>query len=468
MSLSSDRLKAFIRSRWEASILPTLQEYIRIPNVSPDYDDRWQEHGHMTRAVKLLSDWISAQEVSGLTQEIVSLPGETPVLFIEIQGTLPETVLLYGHLDKQPPLDGWREGLHPFEPIMQGDRLYGRGAADDGYATFSAITAIKGLQEQSVPHPRCVVIIEACEESGSYNLPKYIELLSDRIGQPSLIVCLDSGCGDYERLWLTSSLRGVVGGVLRVEVLKEGVHSGDASGIVPSSFRIARHLLSRIEDPESGKVLLPELWTHIPSDREANILSSAEVLGEPWVRRFPFAGETRPVPSSVVDAVRARTWEPVLSVTGADGFPPAGRAGNVLRPFTALKLSMRIPPGVDPHTAVNLIKATLERDVPYQAHVTFTPDEPCEGWNAPQTSPELSATIREASQHFFGNAPAIIGEGGSIPFMAMLGKKFPQAAFVITGLLGPESNAHGPNEFLHIPGFKNITACVAFILSRMN
>ena len=467
MSLSHDELRQSIETRWHKEVLPTMEDYIRIPNVSPDYDHAWKEHGHMQRAAELLSAWITRQNVAGLTHEIVSLPDETPVIFVEIPGSIDETVLLYGHFDKQPPLDGWREGLHPFEPVLQGDRLYGRGSADDGYATFSAITAIKALQEQGVAHPRCVLVLEACEESGSYNLPKYIDLLADRIGQPSLIICLDSGCGDYERLWLTSSLRGVVGGRLRVEVLADGVHSGDASGIVPSSFRIARQLLSRIEDAETGRVLLPELWTEIPEERSAQMVQSAEILGEGWVRRFPFAGATQAMTQSVAEAMRARTWTPMLSVTGASGFPPADRAGNVLRPFTELKLSMRIPPHVDPHTAAQAIKHALETDTPYRATVTFTPDEPGGGWNAPAMSEWLALAVRDASSTYFENPPAVMGEGGSIPFMAMLGKRFPRAQFVITGVLGPESNAHGPNEFLHIPTFKKVTASIALVLSRV-
>ena len=466
-NIANDQLRTFIASRWSESILPTMQEYIRIPNVSPDYDHDWQANGHMLRAANLISDWIDKQNVAGLTKRIIQSEGETPLIFIEIAGTTSETVLLYGHIDKQPPLDGWREGLDPFTPTLEGDRLYGRGSADDGYASFSAITAIKALQEQGVAHPRCVIVLEACEESGSYNLPAYIETLTPEIGQPSLIVCLDSGCGDYERLWLTSSLRGVIGGLLRVEVLKDGVHSGDASGIVPSSFRIARQVLSRLEDIETGRVLPQEFWVTIPQERQGQIAEAAVVLGKEWLDRFPFVPGMRPVTEDVAIAIRAHTWEPALSVTGASGFPPSDRAGNVLRTFTELKLSMRLPPGVDAKATSEFMKSLLESNPPYGAKATFTYESPAAGWSAPETAPWLAATLDAASNEFFGHAPAVMGEGGSIPFMHMLGQRFPQAQFVITGVLGPESNAHGPNEFLHIPMFQKITASIATILANV-
>lgn len=466
-NISNDRLSTFIAAKWNEGILQTMQEYIRIPNVSPDYDHDWKANGCMLKAANLVSDWIDQQQVAGLTKRIVQSEGETPLIFIEIAGTTSETVLLYGHIDKQPPLSGWKPGLDPFVPTIDGDRLYGRGSADDGYASFSAITAIKALQDQGVAHPRCVIVLEACEESGSYNLPAYIEALAGEIGQPSLIVCLDSGCGDYERLWLTSSLRGVIGGILRVDILKDGVHSGDASGIVPSSFRIARQVLSRIEDIETGRVLLPELWTEIPQERKDQIVTAASVLGPDWLARFPFVDGAKPVTADVAAAIQAHTWEPALSVTGASGFPSSDRAGNVLRPFTELKLSMRLPPGVDAVAASEAMKVALESNPPYGAKVSFHVESPAAGWSAPATAPWLAEVIDTASKNCFGQAPAVMGEGGSIPFMAMLGKRFPQAQFVITGVLGPESNAHGPNEFLHIPTFHKITASIATILANV-
>ncbi|MCB1742705.1 MAG: M20/M25/M40 family metallo-hydrolase, partial [Gammaproteobacteria bacterium] len=377
-----------------------------------------------------------------------------------------DTVLLYGHLDKQPEMTGWRDDLGPWKPVLRDGRLYGRGGADDGYALYASLTAIMALAEQSLPHARCVVIIEACEESGSYDLPHYIDALSDRIGNPSLVVCLDSGCGNYDQLWCTTSLRGMTSGTLRVEILDEGVHSGDASGVVPSSFRIVRMLLSRLEDEASGRLLDPVFHAPIPEQRKQQAAIAAQVLGSEVYAKFPLTPGARPMHNDLVELVLNRTWRPTLSVTGADGFPSVRDAGNVLRPASAFKLSVRLPPTVDPEHANQRLEEILEQDPPYGARVSFEAEAAGAGWNAPALSDWLDAAAQSASQTYFGRQCVYMGEGGSIPFMGMLGEKFPKAQFLITGVLGPHSNAHGPNEFLDIATGKRLTACVAHVLHQ--
>src|SRR5262249_13646780 len=277
----------------------------------------------MEDAVKLMEAWARRQlgAFAGATLEVVRLPGRTPLLFMELPGDGEATVLLYGHLDKQPEMKGWSEGLGPWQPVLKDDKLYGRGGADDGYAIYACLAALHALREQNVPRARCVIMIEACEESGSYDLPYYVDHLIDRIGKPSLVVCLDSGCGDYQRLWLTTSLRGIAGGTLSVRVLTEGVHSGDASGVVPSSFRILRTLLSRLEDEETGAIKLPELYVQIPPQRIEQAKQAARVLGNDVYARFPFAGATRPMADDTGELVLNRTWRPQLAVVGMDGYP---------------------------------------------------------------------------------------------------------------------------------------------------
>ncbi len=453
---------------WEREILPSLHEYVRIPNRSPAFDAQWQERGEMDRAVALVERFCKQQPLPGLTVEVVRLPGRTPVIFMESPAESDEsaeTILLYGHLDKQPEMTGWREGLSPWEPVREGDRLYGRGAADDGYAAYASLAALRLLAEQKLPRARCVVLIEACEESGSPDLPAYIEHLAKRIGSPSLVVCLDSGCGNYEQLWSTTSLRGMIAGTLRVQILTEGIHSGDGSGIVPSSFRIARQLLSRIEDEETGKMLLPELFVEIPAARRAQAQTSAKALGTAVYDKFPFVAGAVPMGNDLAGLVLARTWNPTVSVVGAAGMPSLESAGNVLRPETALKLSIRIPPRVEPKAALAAVKRALESNPPYGAKVTFEGDKASVGWDAPALAPWLDRAIEEASQTFWKQPAASMGEGGTIPFMGMLGEKFPAAQFLITGVLGPQSNAHGPNEFLHIPTGKKLTCAVASIIA---
>jgi len=469
--MDTARLSGFIGGLWDDEIVPQLVEYIRIPNKSPMFDAKWVEHGYMDQAVALLESWARGKLASlkGATLEVVRLPGRTPLIYIDVPATLEgceDTVVLYGHLDKQPEMTGWSEGLGPWTPVIKGDKLYGRGGADDGYAMFGSLSALLALAEQGVPHARCVILIEACEESGSYDLPYYVDHLSARIGNPSLVVCLDSGCGNYDQLWLTTSLRGMTGGELTVQVLEEGVHSGDASGVVPSSFRILREILSRLEDPATGRIKPEELYVDIPPQRVEQARRSTEVLGEAVYDKFPFVEGMQPVTKDLVELVLNRTWRPQLAVTGVGGMPALESAGNVLRPFTAVKLSLRVPPTLNGAKAGKFLKELLEKDPPYGAKVSFKLEKDGSGWNAPQLSPWLEQAVAEASEHYFGAPAAYMGEGGSIPFMGMLGEKFPQAQFLITGVLGPHSNAHGPNEFLHIPTGKKVSMVVAEVVAR--
>ncbi len=462
--MDANRARSFIERTWTDSIVPALQEYITIPNQSPAFDPDWQQHGHMEAAVELVTKWIGAQEVRGLQLEVLRLAGRTPLICVEVPGDAPETVLLYGHLDKQPPMDGWSAGLGPWTPVLRDGKLYGRGGADDGYAAFAAVTAIKALQQQGEPCARCVIVIEACEESGSGDLLHYIEVLRKRLRTPSLVICLDSGCGDYERLWVTSSLRGLINGNLSVRTLTEGVHSGAASGIVPSTFRILRHLLNRLEDERTGRVIPRELYVDIPAERARQIAETAAVLGAAVSGWFPFHGKTGPVTDDAGELLRNRTWRPQIEITGAAGFPAPEKAGNVLRPLSTVKLSVRLPPTLDAHAAAHCVKQLLEKDPPHGATVTFDATEGASGWDAPALEPWLEESAQGASLDFFGKPPCYTGEGASIPFMGMLGEKFPRAQFLITGVLGPHSNAHGPNEFLDLATGMRITCCIARVL----
>jgi acetylornithine deacetylase/succinyl-diaminopimelate desuccinylase-like protein len=462
--MDASRTRRFVEQTWRDSIIPVLEEYVAVPNQSPAYDPDWQQHGYMDAAVELIAKWIRLQGITGLELQVLQLAGRTPLICVEVPGESPETVLLYGHLDKQPPMEGWHEGLGPWTPVIRDGRLYGRGAADDGYAAFAAISAINALQQQSLPHARCVVLIEASEESGSGDLPQYIDLLADRLGRPSLVVCLDSGCGNYEQLWITSSLRGLLNGTLTVRVLTDGVHSGGAGGIVPSSFRIGRQLLSRLEEERSGGIIPRQLYVEVPPERARQAAETAAVVGGAVQGSFPFAAGTRAVSDDIEQLLLNRTWRPQLEITGAAGLPPLDKAGNVLRPFTALKISLRLPPTLEAEAAAEQVRSLLERDPPYGAAVTFECAERASGWNAPSLEPWLERAAQQASTEFFGKPPCYMGEGGTIPFMAMLGERFPQAQFVVTGVLGPQSNAHGPNEFLDLGTAERVTACVARVL----
>ncbi|MGH9422280.1 MAG: M20 family metallopeptidase, partial [Thermoanaerobaculia bacterium] len=434
-------------------------------NQSPLFDPDWKANGHMQQAVALARAWVEEQQIAGLRIETHELEGRTPLIFIEVDGDDSSTVLMYGHLDKQPAMTGWDNGLGPWTPVLRDGRLFGRGGADDGYAIFAAVSAIRAVREQNAPHSRIVVIIECCEESGSVDLPAYIDLLADKIGTPRLVICLDSGCGNYDQLWMTTSLRGSIVGNLTVEVLSEGVHSGDASGIVPSSFRILRILLDRLEDAKTGRIIPEWLHAEVPADRMAEVRETARILGDEIYSKFPFLPGMQPMGSDPVELLLNRTWRPMLSYTGQAGLPDLVQGGNVLRPKTSLKLSLRVPPTLDASIIDQKLKELLENDPPYGAHVDFEPEKGAGGWEVPKVDSWLAKSIDSASQTFFGKPATTWGEGGSIPFMGMLGQRFPSAQFLITGVLGPHSNAHGPNEFLDIQTGKNVTACVAQVLA---
>jgi acetylornithine deacetylase/succinyl-diaminopimelate desuccinylase-like protein len=471
-------LGRFAAQAWDERIVPALKTYIEVPAKSPMFDAQWQAHGFIDRVVRDAAAWVESRRVNGLKLELIRLEGRTPVLFFDVPATAADsrdTVLMYGHLDKQPEFNGWRSDLGPWTPRLDGQLLYGRGGADDGYAVYAAITAIEALDAQRIPRPRCVGLIESCEESGSPDLPAYLDALQPKLGNVALVVCLDSGAGNYDQLWLTTSLRGMVSGVLKVEILTEGVHSGDASGLVPSSFRVLRQVLDRLEDSRTGRLLPEGFHCQVPPERVAQARAAAQILGEQVWRRFPWAcgadgAATLPTTTEPVEALLNRTWRPTLSVTGADGLPELGNAGNVLRPYSAFKLSLRLPPLVPGHEAAVHLKALLEDNAPYNARVTFHPDGRAgaygaTGWNAPSLSSWLETALNEASLAHYGAALGYIGQGGTIPLMSMLAQGFPQAQMMVCGVLGPKSNAHGPNEFLHVPYAKRLTAAVAQVMA---
>jgi acetylornithine deacetylase/succinyl-diaminopimelate desuccinylase-like protein len=480
-ALSPTQALDHVSHAWDTDIVARLTDYVAIPAKSPMFDAAWDANGLLETVVRNTAQWIESQKVAGLRVEIIRLPGRTPVLFFEIDATrsaalaTTQTVLMYGHLDKQPEFSGWRKDLGPWTPKYEDGKLFGRGSADDGYAAYAAIAAIQALKSQGVGHPRIVGLIETCEESGSYDLMPYIDALRPRLGEVGLVVCLDSGAGNYDQLWLTNSLRGMVSGVLKVEILTEGVHSGDASGLVPSSFRIMRQVLDRLEDSATGRLLPASLHCEVPSERLAQAQATADILGDEIYKRFPWAhydcgGSTQfalPTTTDPLQALLNRTWNPTLSVTGVEGMPELSNAGNVLRPYTAFKLSLRLPPLVEAAPAVAKLKALLEDNAPYQARVTFEKAAGATGWNAPTTAPWLESALDSASNAHFGASCGYIGQGGTIPLMNMLSLGFPKAQMMVCGVLGPKSNAHGPNEFLHVPYAKKLTAAVAQVIASL-
>lgn len=464
--MNHQRIEQTIASHWSDYILDTLKEYIKIPNLSPQFDPDWEKNGHMHKAASLFADSASYFEIDGLSLRIVELPSRTPLLFLEVPATNGHegNVLLYGHFDKQPEFAGWHPGKGPWIPVVENGRLFGRGGGDDGYAMFSCLSAISAIQKEGGALPRCVILIEGCEESGSFDLPHYIKLLEEEIGKPDLVICLDAECGNYDQLWLTTSLRGMLSGTLTVEVLREGVHSGGAGGIVPSSFRLLRSLYDRIEQNDTGR-LHDALYTEIPGWARTQSSEVAETLGSTIIERYPWAKHAQPVDDPLDELLIANTWHPSLATVGIGGAPLPDIAGNTLRPHTSTKMVFRLPPNADANQAAEFVQSELERDPPIGASVRFECDAAESGWHSKPVAQWLHESLDQASRNFFGQPYRRMGTGGTIPFMKMLGDRFPDCEFMVTGVLGPHSNAHGPNEFLDLKTAERVTCCVASVLN---
>lgn len=475
--LDPKQVISYIESSWKRDVEKTLIDYIETPNQSPDYDPKIHENGYQEAAYKLLTDWTEKQNVKGLTMEILHDKNRTPLIYIEVEATgnkllSSTTVLMYGHFDKQPPLtNDWDEDLHPYKAVIKNGKLYGRGGADDGYAIFAAINSIKVLQEQNKPHPRCCIIIEGSEESGSPDLLYYIDKLKNKIGTPKVVICLDSGCQNYDQLWMTVSLRGVFMANLTAQLLTEGIHSGD-SGLIRDSFHVLRLILDRIDNAKTGE-MLKELYVDIPQSHINYAKECAKCLGDTVYTQIPFYNdsclpqieECKNDSKSLYELILNRTWRPQLTITGIDGIPDL-KGGNVLRKYTTIKLSVRIPPSMDPNKAQNALKNLCEKKpTPFGANVECKISSHCgAGFVCPEFEDWLLKSIHSSSKQYFGKQAQFTGEGGSIPFMGQLQRKFPKSQFVITGILGPNSNAHGPNEFLHIDFTKKVMCCISNIL----
>ena len=452
---------------FERDALTTLMEFATIPSLSPDFDAEWVEHGYLEAAAQLLAGWASTRALANVDVTIHRLEGRTPTLVVTVDSTAGDggTVVLYGHLDKQPPLGDWSAGLDPFIPVRRGDRLFARGVSDDGYAIFSALSAIEAMEANGIAHARCVVLIEASEESGSPDLEAYLDALADHLGAVELLICLDSGALTYDRLWVTTSLRGLINVELTVRVLEHSQHSGSASGVVPSSFRLLRQLLDRVEDATTGTVLVESMHVTIPEAEMRSAHDLAAEFGDVIAKELPTVAGLELMGRSAEDRLIQRTWHPTLSVIGMSGIPLPDIAGNVLRAFTTAVLSFRIPPLTDTAAASDEVLRILSADPPSNAQVEVTVRSDGDGWSAPTFAPWLTAALDAASLDAFGRPVGYTGEGGSIPFLASLGRRYPGVQFVATGVGGPQANAHAIDEMLDLPTAVGVTNAVVTVLA---
>ena len=462
--LDLSKLSDFVEEWWDKSALPSLCEFVEIPALSPSFDSEWEANGYLDAAVNTFIAWTRSLPLKGLTVSVHRLKNRSPLLLVKIEGDSDGEVLFYSHLDKQPEATGWSKGKGPWKPVIEDDWLFGRGSVDDGYGGYAGILSVLALQDQGVSHPTCRFLIETGEESGSPDLSFYLDELESVLGVPDLVIVLDTGGIDYDRLWITESLRGIVAGTLSVKVSSVGVHSGHGSGIMPSSFRLARQLLSRIEDENTGEIK-PE-WLHIDiTDKMKEQAKKIVDMNSDSVDDFPLLDGVEKQVNDPLDIFLAMNLAPSLSIIGADGIPSIQDAGNVLRTNTDLKVSIRTPPGISADEVAKKVQALLEANPPNGAHVSAEMTEVADGFLSPELPEKLSDMLEKSGEKFYGNSPMSLFIGGTIPVMAMLQSRYPDSKFIITGAGGPGGNAHGPDEKLHIPTAKKVTKCMAAVVS---
>ena len=463
------RLDRAVAASWRGETLEALKRFIRLESKSPAFDAAWEERGLLLKAVEEAAAHGRRLFPQGAF-EVLSAPGRTPCLFFDVPaapGSRGAAVMFYGHLDKQPEASGWSEGKGPFAPVVEDGRLYGRGAVDDGYSFYLAMAALSGLDAAGLPRPRALGLIETCEESGSLDLAFWLERLRGRLAGVGLMAVLDAGAEDYGRMWLTPRFRGIVAADLRASTVTAAVHSGIASGAVPSSFGVIRVLLDRIDDAASGRVRDPAFHCAMPEARRAQLERVAAVLGGGFADGYPWQPGARPLHGDALSNLIGQTWMPQLSVTGAEGLPPLEAAGNVIRPETALRLSLRIPPCVDAGAALARLEELLLADPPHGARVTVGGQLASAGWNAPQEAAWFAEAVDAASREVFGQPAGWNCSGGTISIMGLLQQALPGAQFCVTGAAGPRTNSHGPDEMLPLAYAEGLTRALARIIARI-
>lgn len=473
-------MKKFIHDSMELMVIPAICEFIKIPNQSRNYDPDWKSAKLQLQACDFAMKYAQNLNVKGLKMQLVHENEErTPFIFVEIPAfdgvnsiedpPTSKTVVLYGHLDKQPPLtDQWSEGLYPYIPVRKGNKLYGRGGADDGYAFFACTTVIKALQVSGKPHPRFVLMFETDEESSSKDMVYYMGKFKDQIGDPEVIFCFDSGTTDYDHLTLTTSLRGCLALKMRVSVLKNGVHSGDGGGVIPSSFRIMRKILNEFEDPDTGE-LIPELYVDIPPEKYSQASSLLKKMGGDIDYKFPFEEGVQKMGKTPLENYINRVWKPQLAITGMSGLPSTAKAGNVLLPYTEALISMRLPPTLDAEKAAEDVSNFLD-SLEILNHATFKYEflVKSSGYVVPDYSNKLLETLRTAGAQAFLKPLLLSGDGISIPFMKMINEVYPSVPIVMAGVLGPESNAHCPNEMLRVDYLEKLMVSMGLIFADLS
>lgn len=462
--------REFVDKHWDSWFCEGLKDFINVPNLTPMVDSEFLSNGLIEQAAECLDTWVKKLDIKGITRKEVRM-GESicPLYIYVVDGEVDKTVMMYGHLDKQPyNAAKWSEGLHPTKAVVKDGWLYGRGGADDGYAPFLALLAVKNAQMQGAKIPRIALVLETEEESGSPSLTKLLETARPIIGNPAYCICLDSGAFDYKRLWLTSSLRGICVVDVNIQAGAQGYHSGETGGIIPETARVARVLMDRVDDSNTGKVLIPELQTEIPTWAKEEAKYIANLSGDRMYKKYNFTpGVEAMGQENLPEMYLNNTWRANASITGADGFPPIKSAGNVVRSKTSYRISMRLPPNCKPVQAVKGMHRALSKETPYNCQIELEGNHTGSGWCMKEQAPWFDKALKDIGTEFYGEKPGSYGMGGSIPFLSELEIMFPSTNILALGIIGEKSNAHGPDEGMNLDYTKRLLCCVSHLLTTI-
>ncbi|CAI2368334.1 unnamed protein product [Moneuplotes crassus] len=464
--MDTEKSKKFIEDNFQSMFLDPISEFIKVPNLTPSFDPEFQTNGLIEQAIDNVKGYAESMDIPGLKFHVHNEEGRAPMALIEIPGNGKKNIMVYGHLDKQPHMEGWTEGTGPTTPTIIGDKLYGRGSTDDGYVSFATLTAVKNILDQGQEIPRIVLVLEAEEESGSKDLVYLLEKCKDIIKTPDVCLCCDSGALDYKTLWLTSSLRGSMGMNVKVSIAKDAFHSGICGGAMPETFRIANNLLDRLEDPITKRMEKFEVEIEDRFKEEAkNIVG---LVGTDLYKDFKLLEGCRPIHHDNLEEMYLNiNWRPALAVCGADGLPTLSKAGNVVRASTSLRLKIRLPPSLDAKEMCDEVVKTLSEDVPFGAKIEFDDVSSGSGWVMKDLKEETSKAIHESSEEFYEKKAGLYGIGGSIPFLKTLEGIYPETEILAMGVGGNDCNIHAPDETLDIPYMKKFIPTLSHILAKM-
>lgn len=438
-----------------SSALTTLAELVAIPSVSWDSFDPAEG----VRCAQAVKDYAAQLEFFESIEILTaSLPsgteqGRPAVLARRPARNGAPTVLLYAHSDVQPPGDSQEWQTDPFVATRIGDRIFGRGAADDKAGIVSHVESIRALLKlQPDTNLGFVLFVEGEEEAGSPSFEAFLETYKEQL-KADVIIVADSTNYTAETPALTVSLRGNVTINVTVRTLDHALHSGMFGGAVPDAFLAFNSVISSCY-AEDGSCVIPGIqgydmktppYTEAQVRAESGVLENVQLIGR--------------------GTILNRLWnEPTLTVTGMD-IPPVSEASNTLLPSVRARLSLRIPPNVDATVAAENIIQFLHEHVPFGAELTCDDVNVGQGYQV--ADDEASEQVREAMALAWSAKVVDIGVGGSIPFIASFAEAFPAASVLVTGVEDPDSRAHSPNESLHVGAFEKAIVAQTLFLSSM-